>query len=169
VQGKQWLTLAAKHGHAVAKKMADGMRTELGSFNISMAANWYFERALAGDAASSFHLGKLYQYGWGVEADSNEAMKWYRRANELGFQEAGAALKSLALKTSALKPEAASEASSKNNELVAMLEERGLPLWFAHPTLWIAIAGLVILFLSVFIRRMLRRNSTHKQEKIQEI
>jgi TPR repeat protein len=134
-----------------------------------MAANWYFERALAGDAKSSFHLGKLYQYGWGVEADNNEAMKWYRRASDLGFQEAGAALKSLELKMSALKSETATKAPPKNNKLEVLLKERGLPVWLVHPGLLITIGVLILLYLIVLVRRMLRNTAGNKQEKIQEV
>lgn len=103
LQGKQWLSLAAKHGHVVAQKMVDGMRSELGSVNISLAANWYFERALAGDAESSFHLGKLYQFGWGVGVDYGEAIKWYRRASSLGFTKADVSLKALESKQKSTK------------------------------------------------------------------
>ena len=95
MQGKKWLALAARHGHPVAKKMLEGMRSTFGSANISIAANWYLERALEGDAESAFHLGKLYQYGWGVEPDINEAIKWYQRAGTLGFAEAEERVKTL--------------------------------------------------------------------------
>ena len=172
VQGKRWLTLAAEHGHAVAKKMVGGMRSQLNSANISMAANWYFERALEGDAESSFHLGKLYQYGWGVEADSREAIKWYRRASGLGFQAADASLKKLELKapkqsTSGIKSKAASEMPMKKNQLEAMLEKLALPTWLAHPGL---IAAVVVLLLgAVFLRRKLRKGAGKKMGEIQEI
>lgn len=167
MQGKQWLTLAAKHGHVVAKKMVEGMRSELGSVNISMAANWYFERALAGDAESSFHLGKLYQYGWGVEADNREAIKWYRRASSLGFQEADEPLVALELKMSALKSKLSSEQPMKKNKLEAMLEEYALPAWLAHPGLIVVV--LVLLFLVVFFRKIARRGAGKNQDEIQEV
>jgi TPR repeat protein len=88
MQGKKWLALAARHEHPVAKKMVEDMENVHGSANISIAANWYFERALEDDAESAFHLGKLYQYGWGVEPDVKEALKWYQRASSLGYAQA---------------------------------------------------------------------------------
>ena len=103
MQGKKWLALAARHKHPVAKNMLEGMQKVMGSANISIAANWYFERALEDDAESAFHLGKLYQYGWGVEPDINEAIKWYQRASTLGFAGAEERVKTLKEKREANK------------------------------------------------------------------
>lgn len=167
VQGKRWLKLAAQHGHAVAKKMIESMRSELGSQNISLAVNWYFERALAGDAESSFHLGKLYQFGWGVEVDNFEAIKWYRRADSLNFQEAGVSLRKLELKMSKQKEKVAPEKSSKKTGLEGVLEKFNLPVWLAHPGVIVAVA-LMLLWL-VFFRKGLRRSTNKEQEEIQEI
>lgn len=161
VQGKRWLSSAAGHNHAVAKKMVEGMRSELGSANISMAAIWYIERALAGDAESSYHLGKLYQHGWGVELNSGEAIKWYKRASGLGFEEAGAQLRKLMLKEKS-KP----APISKKNELQMALEKLSLPAWLAHPGVIIFVV-LVMLWM-LFFRKGFRSDKT-KKEEIQEV
>lgn len=175
VQGKHWLTLAAKHGHAVAKKMVEGMQNQLGSANISMAAYWYIERALEGDAESSFHLGKLYQYGWGVETDNREAIKWYRRASSLGFQEADVSLKKLELKTltqnaPALTPEAEADLPILT-EIKAAIEELALPAWLVHPGV-IAVVVVMLLWAAFFrggVRRKSRKGAGKKKGEIQEI
>ena len=159
-QGKRWLSLAAKHGHAVAKKMVEGLRSELGSVNLSMAANWYFEKALEGNAEAAFHLGKLYQYGWGVEVDSREAVKWYQRASDLGFQQADVALTKLELKmleqnAATVKSKVEPETPTIRNRLEAMLEGLALPAWLAHPGLIAAVV--VALLWMMFFRRKLRK------------
>ena len=44
--------------------------------------------AKAGDALAQYNLGKMYRFGYGVEKDDAEAMKWYRLAAEAGNAEA---------------------------------------------------------------------------------
>ena len=38
--------------------------------------------AQAGEARAQFHLGVLYERGWGVPQDFREAARWYRKAAE---------------------------------------------------------------------------------------
>lgn len=45
-------------------------------------------KAQAGDAVSQYYLGMSYEYGVGVTQSYTEAVKWYRKAAEQGFDEA---------------------------------------------------------------------------------
>lgn len=42
---------------------------------------------------AQFNLGELYFYGWGVDQNNAEAIKWYRKAAEQGYELAIEALK----------------------------------------------------------------------------
>lgn len=46
------------------------------------------ERALKGDATAQTNLGVMYAYGDGVQKDSVEAVKWFRKAAEQGYADA---------------------------------------------------------------------------------
>jgi TPR repeat protein len=45
-------------------------------------------RAAAGDARAQFQLGRIYEFGEGVQADSATAVKWYRKAAEQDLPQA---------------------------------------------------------------------------------
>ena len=52
--------------------------------------------AESGDAIAMTHIGCLFQKGWGVPKDDDEACKWYRQAAALGFDAANGNLRILA-------------------------------------------------------------------------
>ncbi len=158
VQGKKWLILAAEHKHPVAEKMIEGLGKTPGSENMSLAVSWYIERAVGGDAQASFHLGKLYQYGWGVVADNSTAFKWYQRASVLGFEDAEKQADILWDKSSVLPM-----LSWENNSFETFLEESGLPVWLAHPVVIVLL--LVILLWLVFLGKGVR-NKTVKVKAV---
>ncbi len=92
-EGKKWLASAASHGQPAAKNMMTILRDKDDDgiqHGISLAVRWYFERALEDDGEAAFHLGKIYEYGWGVKLDIAEAIKWYRGASQAGNAEAKA-------------------------------------------------------------------------------
>ena len=145
VQGKRWLIKAAEHKHPVAKNMIEGLRSTVGGTDMSMAANWYLEDAVEGDADAAFHLGKLYEHGWGVQIDYPMAIKWYQRASKLGRKDAktlALALRDHSRIASAMKPE--------NNAVERFVQEQGLPKWLAHPALFVAL--IVLLLWVIFFR-----------------
>ena len=41
-----------------------------------------------GNAQAQYNLGVVYEDGWGVTIDGNEAVKWYRKSAEQGHAEA---------------------------------------------------------------------------------
>ena len=48
-----------------------------------------------GYGAASFSLGEIYLMGLGVDADREEAKKWYEKAVDQGYEEAKTRLDSL--------------------------------------------------------------------------
>lgn len=52
------------------------------------AARWFFEAARRGHADAQFHLGLLFYAGTGVEKNTDEALKWIRRAAGSGHEAA---------------------------------------------------------------------------------
>ena len=44
--------------------------------------------AEAGDPESQYYVALMYENGYGVEQDMEEAMKWYERSAEQGYEEA---------------------------------------------------------------------------------
>ena len=48
-----------------------------------------------GNMYSQYNLGLLFQYGLGVTADTTEAVKWYRKSSNQGYEEAKKKIKEL--------------------------------------------------------------------------
>jgi TPR repeat protein len=166
--GKKWLALAAKHGHAVAKNMMDEIQSHSGSSqqSISLAVRWYLERAVVDDGQSAFHLGKIYEHGWGVRRDFVEAVKWYRRAAQAGNKEADKLADSLQSRLSE------QDSMAEQNWLGLMLEQNGLPSWLSHPMVLISIG--VVLFWPLFpwskkARRKKAREAALKEAALKKI
>jgi hypothetical protein len=151
--GKKWLALAASHDHPVAKSMITELEAGTGALanGISLAVRWYLERALKGDNQAAFHLGKIYEHGWGIRSDLAEAMKWYQRANQAGINGAQAAVDALKSKLNKLEEE------EKPGVAEEFLQSYGLPVWLTHPAVIISVV-LVILMPLFFLRRRRPQN-----------
>lgn len=54
----------------------------------SVAMMFYREAADLGHAEAAYTLGLKYEYGSHVKQDNREAIKWYRKAAELGYSAA---------------------------------------------------------------------------------
>ena len=63
--------------------------------NYSAAFQYYLKAIEKGNMYSQYNLGLLFQYGLGVTADSAEAVKWYRKSANQGYEEAKKKLKEL--------------------------------------------------------------------------
>jgi len=66
-------------GHGPARTNPDADRE---------AARWFFEAARRGHADAQYHLGLLFYAGTGVEKNTDEALKWIRRAADNGHEAA---------------------------------------------------------------------------------
>ncbi|MCD7920648.1 MAG: sel1 repeat family protein [Clostridiales bacterium] len=60
------------------------------------AKKWFLEAANRGDITSQYHMGVLYENGIGVEADLNEAIRWYKLSAQRGDRIAKPATDALA-------------------------------------------------------------------------
>jgi len=54
--------------------------------NLPSAVVWYMEMAKSGDADAQYNLGSVYETGFGVKADPDEAVRWYKEAAEQDHQ-----------------------------------------------------------------------------------
>lgn len=54
--------------------------------NLPTAVVWYMEMAKSGDADAQYNLGSVYETGFGVKADPDEAVRWYKEAAEQDHQ-----------------------------------------------------------------------------------
>lgn len=63
--------------------------------NYSAAFQYYLKAIEKGNMYSQYNLGLLFQYGLGVTADSAEAVKWYRKSANQGYEEAKKKIKEL--------------------------------------------------------------------------
>ncbi|WP_455221138.1 tetratricopeptide repeat protein [Kaarinaea lacus] len=59
-----------------AEEPASASETE----NLPTAVVWYMEMAKGGDADAQYNLGSVYETGFGVKADPDEAVRWYKEA-----------------------------------------------------------------------------------------
>lgn len=55
--------------------------------NMKTAVEWYLKAAEKGYADALYRMGECYEHGTGVEADSDQARSYYRRAAEQGHKE----------------------------------------------------------------------------------
>ena len=46
---------------------------------------WYLKAADLGNAYAMNNIGVMYRNGWGVEKDLDEANKWYKKAEDAGY------------------------------------------------------------------------------------
>lgn len=85
----EWCLCLAKQGDPEAQLIL-GMMTYhgiLGGFGCE-AHTWFTYAAKAGSAKAQHKLGKLYEYGKGVEVDKTVAIKWYTKAADQGHKPA---------------------------------------------------------------------------------
>lgn len=65
-----------------AEESASPSETE----NLPTAVVWYMEMAKSGDADAQYNLGSVYETGFGVKADPDEAVRWYKEAADQDHQ-----------------------------------------------------------------------------------
>jgi uncharacterized protein len=63
--------------------------------NYSDAMSWNLKGYQNGHSEGANNIGELYEKGWGVTKDIEQAKSWYKKASELGNLEATARLERL--------------------------------------------------------------------------
>ena len=92
----KWFREAAEQGHANAQTNLSDLETlirlaEAGDAEQGMKSaleKKFISLAEAGNVKAQNNLGTMYQQGLGVQQDYAEAVKWYRKAVEQGFESA---------------------------------------------------------------------------------
>ncbi len=69
---------AAEQGHGEARQRVEIL--EQSDAQESVVVEWYLPAARDGDTEAQYHLGYMYETGWGVPVDESEAWRWYREA-----------------------------------------------------------------------------------------
>eukprot|EP01044_Picomonas_judraskeda_P013405 COSAG03_NODE_2023_length_3207_cov_7.959459_1_plen_572_part_00 len=84
VRGQLLIEAAAAAGSAVAVARCKGHGWGGHAFDTKASFDIYKKAAEQGDSDAQVMLGHCHDYGFGVEADKAEALKWYRKAAEQG-------------------------------------------------------------------------------------
>jgi TPR repeat protein len=71
---------------AVSTVRAEEPASPADTENLPTAVVWYMEMAKGGDADAQYNLGSVYETGFGVKADPDEAVRWYKEAAEKDHQ-----------------------------------------------------------------------------------
>ncbi len=82
---EKWYLKSALHGYAIAYNNL-GRLTEVYRNDLKKAAYYYEKAALMGCSAGQYNMGRLYEYGMGVELNLENAEDWYRKAIENGYK-----------------------------------------------------------------------------------
>ena len=56
--------------------------------HYSTTVKWFRKAAEQGYANAQFHLGHMYELGWGVDRNDSTTVEWYRKAAEEGHADA---------------------------------------------------------------------------------
>ena len=56
--------------------------------HYSTTVKWFRKAAEQGYANAQFHLGHMYELGWGVDRNDSTTVEWYRKAAEQGYANA---------------------------------------------------------------------------------
>ncbi|HEY6006634.1 MAG TPA: caspase family protein [Anaeromyxobacter sp.] len=96
-----WYRAAAAGSEGVAMRRL-GLFHERGraglKIDYDLARTWYERAAAAGDMWGNFNLGIYYRDGWAGAPDAAQALKFFRRAAELGHPDAAGEVKRLEAK-----------------------------------------------------------------------
>lgn len=89
--GFQWLSTAAKQGHAVAQYEV-GMSYRMGEGtdkNLKLAFEWWMKAAQQGDMEAEYQIGDGYHFGdTNISVDLDLALTWYQKAAAQGHDRA---------------------------------------------------------------------------------
>lgn len=88
--------------------------------NLPTAVVWYMEMAKSGDADAQYNLGSVYETGFGVKADPDEAVRWYKEAADQDHQ-----LAQLKLGIMYILGDGTRQSSIKGTKLIRSAAENG--------------------------------------------
>ncbi|MCX7806508.1 MAG: tetratricopeptide repeat protein, partial [Planctomycetota bacterium] len=87
-EAERFYRIAAEKDHTVAQN-ALGRMYAIGYGPVlsqkEEARKWFQKAAAKNDPEGLFNMGQVYELGWGIPEDWDEALKWYRRAADLGY------------------------------------------------------------------------------------
>lgn len=82
---RDWLEKSAEKEFAEAmRSLGDLALQELNDSSYHEALIWYRRAVDAGSVGARVDLGRMYEFGWGVERSSATALQWYRFAAQAG-------------------------------------------------------------------------------------
>ncbi|MCI0507367.1 MAG: sel1 repeat family protein [Gammaproteobacteria bacterium] len=117
--GENWLTNAAKQNHPVAKEMIPiYLANRSVNMPTSIALNWYLEKAAKGDPDGQFGVGNMYENGWGLNVNNNEARKWFAAARAAGSGDADRHIRQLKAVAASQDPDPPPESRPKLPEKI---------------------------------------------------
>lgn len=94
-----WGRKAAENGDIVAQNFVGAVLKKLGMDGnrnaFKEAAIWFRKSADQGNVDGQYSLGVLFEKGYGVSKDNNEAIKWYSKAAKQGDRDAQESLERL--------------------------------------------------------------------------
>jgi len=78
-EAKHLFQLAADQGHQKSGQRLEQL-TDSKNGNDSVVLEWYLPMAKEGDPEAQYHIGFMYETGWGVVFDEEKSVKWYKEA-----------------------------------------------------------------------------------------
>ncbi len=115
--GESWLTKAAQQNHPVAKDMLPiYLANRSANMSTSIALSWYLEKVANGNPEGQFGIGNMYENGWGLNANSAEAKKWYTAARTSGSGGAAKRMRQIKAMAASQDPDPSPESRPKMPE-----------------------------------------------------
>ena len=113
-KGEDLLTMAAKQNHPVASQMLPiYLANRSANSSTSIALSWYLEKVVRGEGDGNFGVGHMYENGWGLNPNNNEAKKWYAAARTAGSGRAAKRLRQIKAVAASNAPDPSVESRPK--------------------------------------------------------
>lgn len=89
-EAAKWFLLAANQNEAKAKKMLARLSLEKIAIGVDkkILFTWSLHFAKQNCAESQHYAAHCYRHGWGVSVDSREALEWYQKSADNGYEKA---------------------------------------------------------------------------------
>jgi len=80
-EAKRLYNIAAAKGHEASQQKLDVFNVQ--TSDQSVVIEWYLPAAQEGDTEAQYNLGFMYETGWGVPENPEEAIRWYNEASDM--------------------------------------------------------------------------------------